>query len=219
MQQGDWIVLSVADTGAGIAPEHLGRVFEPFFTTKGPGEGTGLGLAQVYGLVKQHNGFIQLESEVGRGTTFTIYLPPLQRPDDVAPQPVPEDVIWGSGETILVVEDEPLVLEMVRSMLDKMGYRVLTARNGREAMEVFQDNGDEIALVLTDWIMPEAGGAELASVLQSRGAAAKVLVMSGYPLGREDPEFLARAVDGFLQKPIRWSQLAEAVSRSLGKEA
>jgi DNA-binding NtrC family response regulator len=120
---------------------------------------------------------------------------------------------------ILVVEDEALVLEMVRAMLDKMGYRVLTARNGKEAMEVFDDQGDEIALVLTDWIMPEAGGADLAGDLQSRGAAVKVLVMSGYPLGGEDPEFLARAVDGFLQKPIRWSQLAEAVSRSLGRRS
>ena len=157
MEPGDWAVWTVSDTGAGMPAEVLKHIYEPFFTTKQPGEGTGLGLAQVYGIVKQHKGTIEVESELGQGTTFRIYLPqtgqakaPLQQEEAYIPT--------GDGETILVVEDESVVRQVVRSMLEDRGYRVITASNGQNALEVYESHCDEVQLVVTDLVMPEMGG-------------------------------------------------------------
>jgi PAS domain S-box-containing protein len=133
---GDWIILRVSDTGTGISEPYLPHLFEPFFTTKTAGEGVGLGLAQVYGIVRRHGGYIDVTSTVGQGTTFSLYLPVLSMPTDIAPDPKPIELTQGQGETLLVVEDEPTVLETVRFSLIHLGYKVLTANSGREALEL-----------------------------------------------------------------------------------
>jgi len=215
MEPGEWIALSVSDTGVGIPPEALSHLYEPFFTTKGPGAGVGLGLAQAYGIVRQHEGFIDAESEVGKGTTFTIYLPaPDGQQEDAEKERVAET---GSGqlETILVVEDEPQVLDVSKAMLEHLGYRVLTATTGVQALEVYGRHGEEIALVLADVVMPEMGGMELCQRLRARDPRAKMVVMTGYPLEEESQDLLKRGIVDWIPKPMDLSQLARVVRAAL----
>jgi CheY-like chemotaxis protein len=208
----NWLVLSVSDTGCGIAPEVLPHIFEPFFTTKEVGQGTGLGLAQVYGIVKQHEGYLEVTSQVGQGTTLIIYLPALSSPPAGSP-PIEAEISGGDGEVILLVEDEVVVLDTVKAMLEHLGYRVLTAIDGRRALEVYDRHQAEIALVLTDMNMPEMGGADLSQRLGQRYPAIKVVVLTGYPLEAE--ELLAQGAVDWLQKPVRLKQLAQAIDQAL----
>ncbi|MFQ5829968.1 MAG: PAS domain S-box protein [Candidatus Methylomirabilia bacterium] len=215
MPPGPWIVLSASDTGIGIPPEVLPRIFEPFFTTKEPGKGTGLGLAQVYGLVKQHDGFINVTSQVGQGTSLTIYLPALAV-EQGAPTEVPtEHIPHGRGETILLVEDETAVLAMEQDRLGRLGYRVLTATNGREGLAIYDQHRQEIALVMTDLVMPGMGGAELVRTLSQRDPRVKVIVLTGYPLGEESRELLAKGTVMWLQKPLQLATVARAIRQVL----
>jgi CheY-like chemotaxis protein len=177
---GDYVLLKVGDTGTGMDEEVMSHIFEPFFTTKELGKGTGLGLATVYGIVQQSGGHISVESSVGKGTSFKIYLPRVEAATDF-------DITLTSGleqvkagETILVVEDEDILLKLVRSTLQQGGYQVLTASNGVEALEVFDHNSDRIRLILTDIVMPQMGGRRLVERLLESGANAKILFMSGY---------------------------------------
>ena len=211
MPPGEWVVLSVSDTGMGIPPEHLPRIFDPFFTTKEVGRGTGLGLAQVYGIVAQHEGFIDVKSRMGKGTTFIIYLPILSAWEEMPEEKAPEELPVGRGETVLVVEDERVVLKMLRSLLAESGYRVLTAGNGQEALETYDRHGDEIALVLTDLVMPGMSGMELFHMLKERDPGVRVAVITGYPLEDGGEELLSRGVVAWVQKPVDFGKLTQVM--------
>ena len=212
---GKWVCLAVSDTGRGIPTEILPRIFEPFFTTKDVGQGTGLGLAQVYGIVKQHEGFIDVESQVGAGTTFTVYFPssPVTTTRSV-PLIVPK-LPQGQGGVVLVVEDEPVVLEVVTTLLESLNYQVLSAVNGQEALRIYRANQARIAVVLTDLVMPELDGVGLLRALQAEYPAVKVIFMSGYPKREPVVEMLAHADIGWVQKPPGLMSLAEALHRAL----
>ncbi len=211
--EGAWVVLEVSDTGIGIPPENLPHIFEPFFTTKPPEVGTGLGLAQVYGIVQQHGGRIGVRSRVGEGTTFSLAFPALPEEAEVRIPGAETGIRRGQGEGILLVEDNVQVLEVARLLLERLGYRVWTARDGREALERYEAHREEVDLVLTDVVMPRLGGVSLARELLERDPDLPVLLMSGYPLGmaREVPEGIA----GWIQKPLTLEILARAVAEAL----
>jgi PAS domain S-box-containing protein len=212
---GRFVRLSVADTGCGIAPEHLPHIFEPFYTTKEVGKGTGLGLATVHGIVKQHEGWIEVDSAPGRGTTFHIYLPAVEQKAGEAPVETAPPVRGGT-ETILLVEDEAAVRDLARLVLERYGYTVLTAENGPAALEVWRKNKGGIDLVLTDLVMPGGlSGRALAAQLQAERPGLKVIFTSGY-----SNEIVSRHLDlrsgcNFLQKPYPPRALAETVRNCL----
>jgi PAS domain S-box-containing protein len=216
MVPGDWLALSIVDTGVGMPLEVQLHLFEPFFTTKEVGQGTGLGLAQVEGIVKQHEGYIKVKSRVGQGTTFTLYFPPLPTLQPAASPEIAreERKLQGQGKVILLVEDNKFVREVVEAMLKGLGYQVLTAANGRSALEVYDLHRDSIALVITDLTMPEMGGFALAEALQAKNRAVKILAMTGYPLNMK-PEDLTRGIAGWLQKPLSLEQLAQQLEQTL----
>ena len=180
VKTGPYAMLAVSDTGSGMTPEIQSRIFEPFFTTKSPGEGTGLGLATVYGIVQQMEGAIWVYSEPGKGTTFKILLPAVTTAESVEPAPPAETAPGESGGTILLVEDEAGVRKFVRAMLEKHGYRVLEAMDTTEALAIAADNRQHIDLLLTDVVMPKMNGAELAERVGQLRPSVKVLFMSGY---------------------------------------
>jgi CheY-like chemotaxis protein len=217
MPPGEWTVLSVSDTGTGISSEVRPHLFEPFFTTKEVGEGTGLGLAQVYGIVKQHEGFINVESQVGQGTTFTIYLPAVVVKRETGGKEVPEKIPYGHGETVLLVEDEPAVLEVGEMILEELGYRVLTASNGQQALSTYAEQKEEIDLVLTDMVMPKMDGMALYQALKAYTPEVKVIVITGYPLGGEAHQVLTQGILDWVQKPLTVTRLAQVVSQALHK--
>ena len=214
LSPGDWAVLAIYDTGVGISAEVLPHIFEPFFTTKAVGQGTGLGLAQVYGIVKQHGGEINVASQVGHGTTFTLYLPIVPSSQESLSQMAEQELPHGQAEIILLVEDDSVVLDALEAMLTALGYQVLTANNGQQAMEVYDEQKDEIALVLTDVTMPEMGGMALAQILQEQNPMIKMVAMSGYPL-EEAKDTPSQGFVAWLQKPTSIEQLARVVSRAL----
>ncbi|MCS7311771.1 MAG: ATP-binding protein, partial [Acidobacteria bacterium] len=220
MGPGEWVRLEVADTGTGIPPEILSRIFEPFFTTKERGRGTGLGLAQVYGLVRQHDGFIDVRSQIGVGTTFIIYLPVLQRAA-VASTAVAatETLPIGSGELILLVEDEDTVREVLQAMLERLGYRVVAAASGPEAIRLYQDYRGQVALVLSDMVMPGMNGLALLQALQALDPQVRMVLATGHPLGEEVREFLQRGLVGWIQKPVQLADLARLLRQTLRKAA
>jgi len=215
-QPGSFVCLSVTDTGCGIPYDTLPRIFEPFFTTKDVGKGTGLGLATVFGIVQQHGGWINVSSEVGRGTTFRIYLPRLMTPAQKEKTPSAMSALPGGSETILLAEDEPALRALVRSVLTRLGYRVIEAPTGVRALELWEENRDDIRLLLTDMVMPDGlSGRELAERLLVANPALKVIYTSGY-----NPEFAGKKFglrDGidFLPKPFAAPKLAEAVRAQL----
>ena len=210
--------IRVRDTGPGIPPEVLSQIFDPFFTTKDVGKGTGLGLSTIHGIVKQHEGWIDVSSEVGHGSTFKILLPASSaaaaapanagRDDDQA-EP-------GRGETILVVEDENTVRELACASLEKRGYEVLKAANGPQAVEVWERNSSKIHLLLTDMVMPSGmNGNELAKTLQSRNPGLKVIYTSGYSPGMAGKDIALLEGFNFLAKPYPPSRLALVVRECL----
>jgi PAS domain S-box-containing protein len=213
---GDWLVLSVTDTGTGVAAENIPHLFEPFFTTKEVGKGTGLGLAQVYGIVKQHEGFIDVDSQVNAGTTFTLYFPaaPILPREDYHARKL-EKVPAGNGELILLVEDNPSVLDIIQSMLERLNYRVIAARNGHEALDLFELNRHDIDLVLTDITMPKMGGIALCQALHTKHAGIKVIAMSGYPLKEEQESLSQHGFTAWLPKPLNIKNLAQIVTHAL----
>ncbi len=218
---GAFVLLRVTDTGCGMDPTTLNRIFEPFFTTKEVGKGTGLGLATVYGIVKLHEGWIEVTSEVGKGTTFSIYLPASK---EVAQKSQKAEVlvapVRGGNETILLVEDESSVLKMGRIILQDLGYQVLEAATGAEAMEVWQKSKGSVHLLLTDMVMPEEmSGIDLAQKLRTQHPELKILFTSGYSVGDLDTDFIRHGGGSFLQKPYTRFTLAKAVRESLDKPA
>jgi signal transduction histidine kinase/DNA-binding response OmpR family regulator len=215
---GRFVRLSVADSGCGIAKENLPRLFEPFFTTKEVGKGTGLGLATVYGIVKQHGGWIEVESEVGKGTTFNIFLPAAAVRAAAGGQSAAAPEVRGGRETILVVEDEPAVRGLVRTSLERYGYRVCTANSGAEALQQWSERLNEIDLLITDVVMPEGvSGWDVARQLQARNPSLRILYMSGYTSSMSAIESgaVSTGTSLFLQKPFKPKKLAEAVRTCL----
>jgi CheY-like chemotaxis protein len=216
---GRYVWLRVSDNGAGISPENLGAIFEPFFTTKG-GKGTGLGLASVYGIVKQHRGAITVYSTLGVGTTFQVFLPVA----DVAKRRVAPVATGsssqGSGETILLVEDDAIVRKVTRQALERVGYRVITADNGRDALEVYNNANGAIELLLTDLVMPQGlSGRDLAARLQSLDRRLAVILTSGY-----SPDIFGTSLEldpnqVFLVKPVPRQELLAAVRACLDRRA
>jgi len=214
---GDYVLLTVTDTGMGMDPKTLDRIFEPFFTTKELGRGTGLGLASVYGIIKGHGGYIDVESEERRGTTFKIYLPASNREVQETVE-VPDHIIKGTG-TILLVDDEEMVLEVGERFLKVMGYQALTAREGREAIEVYNKHRDTIDLVLLDIIMPKMKGGEVFDRLKEINPKVKVLLSSGYSINGDASQILERGCSGFIQKPFDMSQLSQSIGALLKKNS
>jgi PAS domain S-box-containing protein len=213
---GKFVCVSKSDTGCGIPPENLARIFEPFFTTKEVGKGTGLGLATVYGIVKQHQGWIEVESAVGKGSTFYIYIPYLGAEETDTEKPATQITIRGGNETILLVEDERPVRELVSRVLQKFGYRILHAGTGGEAVSVWNVHKREISLLLTDLIMPDnMNGRELAETLWKQVPDLKVIFTSGYSSDIVGKDFKLEADLNFLQKPYQPQALALAVRRCL----
>jgi PAS domain S-box-containing protein len=210
---GMYVQLAVTDTGTGMTPEVQERIFDPFFTTKKMGRGTGLGLASAYGIVKSHKGYIEVESTLGHGSTFYIYIPASKR----EPQESPEEhrpVTTGSG-TLLLVDDEQNVLTITAQMLTRSGYTVIEAKNGREAIEYYSRKQDEIDLILLDMVMPEMGGGEVYDRLKALNPAVKVLLASGYSLEGQAREIMKRGCDGFIQKPFSLVELVDRVKSIL----
>ncbi|MGC9395520.1 MAG: PAS domain S-box protein [Anaerolineae bacterium] len=215
---GEWVEIAVADTGFGIPPEALPHIFEPFFTTRAP-LGHGLGLAQVYGIVNQHNGHIAVETQAGEeGTTFRLYWPALQPTPSQPPVPPSSTIAQGQGETILVVEDDAIVRAALTDALDVLGYNVLEAANGEEALTMHAARAGDVALVLSDWVMPAMGGLELVRALQERAPTLRVLMLTGHPLSQETRETVPPNVVGWTLKPPNLQQLAHDVRKALNRK-
>jgi PAS domain S-box-containing protein len=213
---GRFVCLSVIDTGMGITPENLRRIFEPFFTTKEVGKGTGLGLATAYGIIQQHKGWIEVDSQVGKGTTFRIYLPYVEMGSGAPEKPTTRITVRGGNETILLVEDETPVCELVSRVLNRYGYKVLSANDATEAVKVWQNNKEEIALLLTDLVMPNhMNGRELAEKLWAEQPDLKVIFTSGYSADIVGKDFKLEPELNFLQKPYHPQLLATTVRRCL----
>jgi two-component system, cell cycle sensor histidine kinase and response regulator CckA len=209
---GHFACLRVTDTGCGIPPENLRRVFDPFFTTKPVGKGTGLGLATVYGIVNQHQGWLELTSRVGEGTTFEVFLPCSPRPHDGAQEEQIERPVRGGSETILVVEDEAPVRELVCNLLAGYGYKIFQAESGVKALELWKQCKDRVDLVLTDLVMPDLmNGRELAERLLSERPSLKVIFTSGYSADVVGKDFVLRDGLSYLQKPYHPDKLALTV--------
>ncbi len=210
---GDYVLLTIRDTGIGMDTKTLGRIFDPFFTTKELGRGTGLGLASVYGIIKGHDGYIDVESEMGQGTAFKIYLPASSRHlQETVRTPAP--LVKGTG-TILLVDDEETVLDVGRRFLEVMGYDVLAAREGREAIEIYKKHQDAIALVILDIVMPNMKGGEVFDRLKEMNPGVKVLLSSGYSIDGEATKILERGCTGFIQKPFDMKQLSQSIRQIL----
>jgi len=216
MSVGSYVILTISDTGIGMDLKTQERVFEPFFTTKGPDKGTGLGLAMVYGIVKQHNGFIHLYSEPGKGTTFKIYFPPVEGAPDGVESSEPAR-IEGGTETILLAEDDESVRLLVESSLTELGYTVLVARNGEDAVALFKNNQARISLALLDVVMPQKGGKEAYEAMCREKPGLKVIFMSGYTSGAVHESFVLIAGVPFLAKPFGPGGLARKVREVLDK--
>jgi len=212
---GDFVLLSVADTGCGMSPEILHRIFEPFFTTKEVGRGTGLGLATVYGIIKQHQGWITVDSQVGIGSTFKIYLP-ISRSAAAVKAPIETAQRQGRGETVLLAEDESAVAEIVARTLSLNGYKVILATDGVDALKQWQMHHDKITLLLTDMVMPGGiSGRELASRLSQEKPALRVIYTTGYSMEVLGMESGLRAGENFLQKPYTLGLLLKTIQKML----
>jgi PAS domain S-box-containing protein len=216
---GDFVMLAVSDDGCGMDKEILDRIFEPFFTTKGLGEGTGLGLSMVYGVVKQHNGFINVYSEPDEGTTFKIYLPRYTGQIAEEREAVGGELLKGQGETVLVVEDETTILTLIEEMLTDFGYRVLAANAPSEALVLANAHPGEIQLLVTDVVMPEMNGRVLAGRLQSMHPQLKCLYMSGYTANVIAHHGVLDKGIHFIQKPFSRIDFSVHVRKALRPNA
>lgn len=216
LEPGRFAKISITDTGMGMDETTRQRIFDPFFTTKEIGHGTGLGLASAYGIVKNHGGIIAVYSEQGRGTTFTIYLPASDKDaeEDVIRE---KKIVQGSG-TILIVDDEEMIIDVGRTMLERLGYRAFVAVGGRQAIEIILEKGDEIDLVILDLIMPGFDGSKTFDRIREIQPEIPVMLSSGYSINGQATEILERGANGFIQKPFQLSDLSQAIRKILGEK-
>ena len=207
---GNYVKVTISDTGVGIDKETQSRIFEPFFTTKEMGRGTGLGLASVYGIIKNHGGYINVYSEKDQGTTFSIYLPASEKEALTPQEDIHVPISRGSG-TILLIDDEQMILDVGSELLEELGYDVMLARSGAEALELYSNQRNGIDLVIMDMIMPGLGGGETFDRLKEIDPEIKVLLSSGYSINGQATKILDRGCDGFIQKPFNMQQLSEKI--------
>jgi PAS domain S-box-containing protein len=210
---GNYVLVMVRDTGTGMDRKTMERIFEPFFTTKGLAEGTGLGLASVYGMVKAHGGYIDVESKKGRGTTFSIYLPASEK--QIPEKKVTQGKIEKGHETLLLVDDEEMILEVSREILETLGYTVIQAQGGKEAIDLYRAHKDNIDMVILDMIMPDMGGGETYDQLKAINPELKALLSSGYSIDGQAKEILERGCDRFIQKPFNMKELSGKIREIL----
>jgi len=219
VKQGHYVMFSVNDTGVGMSPEVRERIFEPFFTTKEKGKGTGLGLSTTYGIVKQSEGHIWVDSVQGKGTTFKIYLPRVNEPREAITEEILKEELPRGDETILIVEDEEEVRKLARKILEKQGYRILETLNGDDALLACETRKSPIHLMLTDIVMPGMSGSELARLLKPLYPEIRILYMSGYT----DNAIVRHGALGkgvnYIQKPFTMEGLARKVREVLDKES
>ena len=220
LNPGKYIRLSVSDTGVGMNQETLEKIFDPFFTTKEMGRGSGLGLASAYGIVKNHGGIIQAHSSLGKGTTFDVYLPASEKvwkgPQNGEPDRDDGQILRGR-ETILLIDDETMILEVARELLEQLGYRVLAARSGGDAIELYENSGDRIDLVILDLIMPGMSGSQTFDGLKAINPKVKVLLSSGYSVDGQASAILLRGGGGFIQKPFDEVNLSRKIREVLDR--
>ena len=191
----------------------LERIFDPFFTTKGMGRGSGLGLASAYGIIKNHGGFIQVHSEKGHGSIFNIYLPASPK-KVIEEEELTGDILKGS-ETVLLVDDEDMIIEVAEQLLKHLGYRVLMAGSGKEAIKIYQEESQHIDMVILDMVMPEMGGGETYDALKMLNPKVKVLLSSGYSIDGQATEILGRGCNGFIQKPFKVEEFSQKLREIL----
>jgi len=215
VMEGDWISIAVKDNGLGIAPRDLPYIFEPFYTTKEPGEGTGLGLAQVYGIAKSHDGHVHVSSSQGEGSTISIYLPlaPSQRLKTSRTDPF--ILIRGGGQVLMVVEDEMATRQALQDGLTLINYQVITAPDGVRALNYLNEHPDQVRLVLSDVVMPEMGGIELLRTIREHGLSIPVILMTGHPLQDEMTALQDVELTAWIQKPPRLKQLSHIIAQAL----
>jgi two-component system cell cycle sensor histidine kinase/response regulator CckA len=213
IKPGRYVKLSLADTGVGMDKKIQQRIFEPFFTTKERGRGTGLGLASAYGIIKNHGGIIDVFSEEGKGTTFTIYLPASKK-EAIEKKELQQGLLEGT-ETILFVDDEETIREIGRYMLNKLGYTTLIAKSGEEAIDTYKRDRDKIAMVILDMVMPGIGGSKTYDFLKEIDPDVRVLLSSGYSINGQASEILKRGCNGFIQKPFNIHQLSQMIRKML----
>jgi nitrogen-specific signal transduction histidine kinase len=214
-KSGRFVMISVTDTGPGMSPEIQGRIFEPFFTTKEMTKGTGLGLSTALTIVKSHGGFINVYSELHKGSQFTIYLPALDKPGRDDSGLVQADLPLGHGEMILVVDDEESIREITRGTLETFGYKVLTASDGTEALALYADKKNEIAIVLTDMVMPFMDGPATIRALLRMNPKVRIIAASGLGPGQRGGEGALEGVAVFLNKPYTAEKLLKTLAKVL----
>jgi two-component system, cell cycle sensor histidine kinase and response regulator CckA len=213
VKPGIYVRISITDTGVGIAKEIQEKIFEPFFTTKEMGRGTGLGLASVYGIVKNHGGIINVYSEEGHGTTFHLYFPASHK-EIIEEKGLSGEILKGN-ETILLVDDENTIVEVVGKALQMVGYQVLVAKKGEEAIEIYQKNNGRVALIILDMIMPGMGGQKVYDRLKEINPKVKVILASGYSIDSEASHIMDKGCNGFIQKPFGIKELSEKIREVL----
>ena len=217
MDPGRYVKITVTDTGIGMDEATQQRIFEPFFTTKEMGGGSGLGLASVYGIIKNHNGIIDVYSKENEGATFIIYLPASESEVSGQKSEVSEDVRHGD-ETVLLVDDEDVIIKVSMEILNTLGYQVLTARSGKEAIEVYKKNKDKIDLIILDMIMPDMGGGKVYDRIKEINPDIKVLLSTGYSIEGQATEILKRGCNGFIKKPFNIKELSHKIREVLNNK-
>ena len=211
----DWICLSVTDSGSGIAPDILPHIFEPFFTTKGAGKGTGLGLAQIYGIMQQHGGQVNVTSTVGEGTTFLMYFPAIASTEISTIEPGTGTLVMGQGQHVLLVEDDPATREALFRSLAFLNYKVREASNGQEALALLAENIHSFDLVISDVVMPEMGGPEMLRLMHEQQLKIPVVFLTGHPMGTEMDSLRALGMAGWLPKPPNLEMLGHLLAQTL----
>ena len=212
---GKYVMIKVKDNGTGMDQKTITRIFQPFFTTKEMGLGSGLGLASAYGIVKGHGGYIDVESEKGHGSVFSIYIPASEAL--IQKDPIVSERIEEGDETILLVDDEEMIIDVGVQLLEKLGYTVLEARGGKEAIQIYQENKDNIDMIILDMIMPDIGGSETYDKIKTMDPEVKVLLSSGYSVDGQATEILKKGCNGFIQKPFNLKRLSRKIREVLNK--
>jgi len=215
----NYVLLSVSDTGTGIPPEIIDKIFEPFFTTKEIGKGTGLGLSTVISIIKGHGGFLDLKSEVGKGTSFNVYLPAANTPVPLPTAPTPPEALWGKGETVMLVDDEPAVLELTKSILTHYGYKVITAIHGADALALYSQYKEKIKVVLMDMMMPVMDGPTAIRALRHQQPGLPCIAISGLMQSEKLKEQLGGIEIPFIPKPYSTENLLQHLRKSVSQTA